>query len=84
MILYKEEGYQRVQNCGELAQIVLANTAPAGHEAINNDLQVLQDEWNTLASKMVETKVSSSTVFVFEILVNFFPNLDIVFAENIR
>lgn len=55
--MYKEEGYCRVQTCGELAHVVLANTAPSGHEIINDSLQKLQEDWNTLAAKMVETKV---------------------------
>lgn len=55
--MYKEEGYSRVQCCNELAQRVLANTAPAGHDVINNSLQKLQEDWNALAAKMLETKV---------------------------
>lgn len=45
-----------MQGLVELAQGVLANTAPAGHEAVNDMLTRLQDEWGTLASKMAETK----------------------------
>ncbi|KAK3930234.1 Nesprin-1 [Frankliniella fusca] len=56
LLLYKEEGFSKVQTLVELAQTVLANTAPAGHQAINDELARLQDEWSALASKMVETK----------------------------
>lgn len=55
--MYKEEGYHRVQKCGELTHNVLANTAPAGHKVINDILQNVQQEWNSLAAKMIETKV---------------------------
>lgn len=57
LLLYKEEGFSKVQALVELAQTVLANTAPAGHQAINDELARLQEEWSALASKMVETKV---------------------------
>nr|XP_022915902.1 nesprin-1 isoform X7 [Onthophagus taurus] len=56
LILFKEEGYGKIQNLVELVQIVLANTAPSGHEAINNTLTNLQEQWSSLASKMIETK----------------------------
>lgn len=56
LLLYKEEGFSKVQGLVELAQSVLANTAPNGHDAINDMLTRLQDEWGTLASKMAETK----------------------------
>lgn len=56
--MYKEEGYSRVQACNEFAHTVLANTAPAGHHVINSNLQKLQEDWNVLAAKMVETKVT--------------------------
>lgn len=59
LLLYKEEGFSKVQALVELAQTVLANTAPAGHQAINDELARLQEEWSALASKMVETKVRS-------------------------
>jgi nesprin-1 len=42
----------------ELAQGVLANTAPAGHEAINDAVVKLQEQWSSLASKMLETKTN--------------------------
>jgi len=58
--LYKEEGFTRVQSLVELAQTVLANTAPAGHKDINDVLGQLQEEWSALATKMVETKVSKT------------------------
>lgn len=39
-----------------MAQPVLLNTAPQGHESINKSLAQLQNDWSTLAIKMVETK----------------------------
>lgn len=42
----------------EVAQAVLANTAPAGHNAINEALAKIQEQWSTLASKMLETKAN--------------------------
>ncbi|GBO98724.1 Nesprin-1 [Eumeta japonica] len=56
LILTKDEGFTRVQSLVELAQNVLANTAPAGHEAINNSLVNLQEQWSALLSRMIETK----------------------------
>lgn len=56
--MYKEEGFSKVQGTVELAQTVLANTAPSGHDAINQILGKLQEEWSALASKMMETKVT--------------------------
>jgi nesprin-1 len=58
LLLYKEEGFSKVQGTVELAQTVLANTAPSGHDAINQILGKLQEEWSALASKMMETKVT--------------------------
>lgn len=57
MLLYKDEGFSRIQTGVELGQTVLANTAPSGHQAINSALADLQEQWSNLASKMVETKV---------------------------
>lgn len=45
-----------MQGIVELAQAVLANTAPRGHEAVNEMLARLQEEWSSIASKMVEIK----------------------------
>ncbi|CAH1403532.1 unnamed protein product [Nezara viridula] len=56
LLLYKDEGFVRVQSCVELGQSVLVNTAPSGHEEINNALENLQQEWSNLATKMVDTK----------------------------
>lgn len=42
----------------ELAQGVLANTAPAGHKAINEAVAKLQEQWSSIASKMLETKTN--------------------------
>ncbi|KAF5308513.1 hypothetical protein FQR65_LT06178 [Abscondita terminalis] len=56
LLLCKEEGSSKIQNLVELAQTVLANTAPSGHDLINQNLAALQEEWANLASKMIETK----------------------------
>lgn len=56
LLLRKEEGFSKIQNLVELAQIVLANTAPEGHDSINKKLSNMQEEWSNLASLMVETK----------------------------
>ncbi|KAB7507506.1 Nesprin-1 [Armadillidium nasatum] len=56
LILYKEEGFKKVQVTVELAQMVLANTSPTGHDIINMEVNKLQEEWSSLASKLVETK----------------------------
>lgn len=58
LLLTKDEGSVKIQNLVELAQVVLANTAPSGHEAINQALVSLQEQWSILASKMVETKAT--------------------------
>lgn len=56
MLLLKDEGFAKVQSIVEMAQSVLANTAPHGHEAINKSLAKLQDDWSALALKMVDIK----------------------------
>lgn len=56
LLISKDEGFSKIQNLVELAQIVLANTAPNGHDAINQTLAKLQEQWSNLASKMIETK----------------------------
>ncbi|XP_014483634.1 PREDICTED: nesprin-1 isoform X6 [Dinoponera quadriceps] len=58
LLLYKEDGFAKVQSIIELAQAVLANTAPAGHRTINDALAKLQEQWSALASKMLETKTN--------------------------
>lgn len=58
LLMYKEEGFTKVQNTVELAQAVLANTAPAGHESINDTVDRLKEEWGLLASKMMDTKAN--------------------------
>ncbi|XP_018338972.1 PREDICTED: nesprin-1 isoform X6 [Trachymyrmex septentrionalis] len=58
LLLYKEDGFAKVQGIVELAQAVLANTAPAGHQTINDALAKLQEQWSALASKMLETKTN--------------------------
>jgi nesprin-1 len=57
--LCKEQGFAKVQNTVELAQTVLANTATSGHEQINKAVTKLQEEWSSLASRMIEIKVNS-------------------------
>ncbi|KPJ06864.1 Nesprin-1 [Papilio machaon] len=56
LLLSKDEGFTKVQSLVELAQNVMANTAPPGHEAINNALVTLQEQWSALLSRMIETK----------------------------
>lgn len=58
LLLYKEDGFTKIQGLVELAQVVLANTAPAGHQTINDVLAKLQEQWGVLASKMLETKTN--------------------------
>ncbi|XP_024081429.1 nesprin-1 [Cimex lectularius] len=56
LLLCKDEGFVRVQSCIEMGQSVLANTAPEGHEAINDTLEALQQDWSCLVTKVVDTK----------------------------
>ncbi|XP_057659189.1 muscle-specific protein 300 kDa isoform X4 [Diorhabda carinulata] len=56
LVLRKEEGSSKLQTLVELAQTVLANTAPQGHNEINETLVKLQEEWSNLATSMVESK----------------------------
>lgn len=56
LILNKEEGFATIQKLVELAQNVLSNTAPEGHDAINHTLANLQSEWSNIATNMIETK----------------------------
>ncbi|KAK2588097.1 hypothetical protein KPH14_004158 [Odynerus spinipes] len=58
ILLSKEDGFAKVQSIVELAQAVLANTAPSGHQAINEALAHLQEQWSAVASKMLETKTN--------------------------
>lgn len=58
LLLVKDDGFAKMQSLVELAQTVLANTAPSGHETINNALAALQAEWSALALKMVDIKSS--------------------------
>ncbi|GAB0095245.1 nesprin-1 [Sergentomyia squamirostris] len=58
LLLLKDEGFGKVQSVIETAQNVLANTAPAGHEAINKLLTKLQEDWSTLALRMIDVKTS--------------------------
>lgn len=56
MLLVKDEGFARVQSIVEMAQPVLSNTAPHGHEAINKSLAQLQNDWSTIALRMIDIK----------------------------
>ncbi|CAH3870841.1 unnamed protein product [Pieris brassicae] len=56
LLLTKDEGFTKVQFLVELAQNVLANTAPTGHDSINNALVALQEQWSALLSRMIDTK----------------------------
>lgn len=56
MLLLKDEGFARVQSIVEMAQPVLLNTAPSGHEAINKSLAQLQNDWSAIAVKMLDIK----------------------------
>lgn len=56
MLLLKDEGFAKVQSIVEMAQGVLANTAPHGHDSINKSLSKLQDDWSAIALKMVDIK----------------------------
>lgn len=56
VILLKDEGSARVLKILEQAQHVLANTAPAGHEAINKELSELQDLWSGIALRIMDVK----------------------------
>lgn len=76
--MYKDNGFSKVQNCIEIGQIVLANTAPEGHKSINESLISLQEHWSSLASKMVETKVNLYS----EIIVHLFKQLFVSFNHR--
>lgn len=56
MLLLKDEGFAKVQSIVEMAQNVLLNTAPNGHDAINKRLTQLQNDWSTLALRMVDIR----------------------------
>lgn len=58
VILLKDEGAVKIQSLVELAQVVLANTAPSGHEAINKALGKLQEDWSAIALRMIDVKSS--------------------------
>lgn len=58
LLLLKDEGFAKVQSIVELAQTVLANTAPHGHEPINKALATLQEDWSAVALKMVDIKTN--------------------------
>lgn len=56
MLLLKDEGFAKVQSIVEMAQNILLNTAPNGHDAINKRLTQLQNDWSTLALRMVDIR----------------------------
>ncbi|CAD6999864.1 unnamed protein product [Ceratitis capitata] len=58
IILLKDEGSAKVLSIVELAQNVLANTAPTGHEAINKKLTDLQELWSNIALRIIDVKAT--------------------------
>lgn len=54
----KDEGFKQIQTTIELAQVVLANTSTNGHQQIKDSIENIQKDWNDLASKMAECKLS--------------------------
>jgi nesprin-1 len=58
LLMNKDEGFKQIQSTIELAQLVLANTSPSGHQQIKDSIESIQKDWNSLASKMAECKVS--------------------------
>ena len=58
LLMNKDEGFKQIQSTIELAQLVLANTSPNGHQKIKDSIESIQKDWNELASKMAECKVS--------------------------
>ncbi len=76
LLLYKEEGFVKVQNTVEKAQVVLANTSSDGHDDIHKAVEELQCNWSALASKMAEAKV----MFIFQTAVNLVAVLIMLFV----
>lgn len=58
LLMNKDEGFKQIQSLIELAQLVLANTSSNGHQQIKESIENIQKDWNDLASKMAECKVS--------------------------
>ncbi len=58
LLLTKDEGFGKVQTTISLAQSVLANTAPEGHDTIKKDVADLQQKWGSLVSKVSERKLT--------------------------
>ena len=56
--LTKDVGFGKIQHTIELAQSVLANTAPEGHDLIKSEVEALQQLWSNLASQTAESKLS--------------------------
>ena len=56
LLLYKDEGFKRVQAAVELGHQVLRHTAASGHGEVSRQLQQLQDGWGNVASRMAKTK----------------------------
>jgi hypothetical protein len=76
-----------VRTCNELAHKILANTAPSGHNVINTSLQLLQEDWNVLTTKIVETKVREWLLVILTTVYIFTRTVASVFCfltENIR
>ena len=58
MIVNKEDGSGRLQTIVDLAQQVLACTTPSGHEAVNKAVAALQEEWSSLALRMIDIRAN--------------------------
>lgn len=58
LILLKEDGSNMLQETVEAAQNVLANTSAPGHEAINEIIAKLHDEWSQCTMKMIDIRSS--------------------------
>ncbi|XP_013784499.1 nesprin-1-like, partial [Limulus polyphemus] len=56
LINNKEELVGKIQSVAELAQIVLTETLPVGHQPINDVIQTLQENRSNLLTKLMATK----------------------------
>ncbi len=48
LLMNKDEGFKQIQTTIELAQLVLANTSPNGHQQIKDSIENIQRDWNEL------------------------------------
>ncbi len=58
LLMTRDDGFGKVQSAVELAQSVLANTSPDGHDKIKGEIAQLQGSWSELVSKIAELKMS--------------------------